>query len=44
MKKILWSALVHALETSGLGFFEPDVHDDMKWLMVAALYKDENFT
>ena len=44
MKKILWSALVHVKETSGLSVFEPEVHDDMKWRMVAALYEDENLT
>ena len=44
MKKILLSALVHVWETSGLGFFEPELHDKMKRQMVAALYKDENFT
>ena len=28
--KILWLASVHVNETSGLGFFEPEVHDGMK--------------
>ena len=30
MKRIFWLALVHVYETSGLGFFEPEMHDDMK--------------
>ena len=29
--------MVHVKETSGLGFFESEMHDEMKWRMVAAL-------
>ena len=36
--------MVHVRKTSGLGFFELEVHDDLKWRMVADLYEDENFT
>ena len=43
-EKILWSALVHVKETNGLGFFKPEVHDGMKWRMVAGLHEYKNFT